>query len=145
MTNPYTPTIIAPTMPHHDPAMSYTAQAIEQANPADNRVVLPASTAATLSEDTVVLFELDGREYRVSTQPRAAVALRYLRAARTRDSAYASAQLLTDLLGTDGFDALCDYEDLKPKQLKQIMEAAQRVVLGGMEEAFGGNSPGSKR
>lgn len=144
MTNPLMAPLTAPTMPHYDPAMSYTAQAVED-SPPDNRVRLPASTAATLSEDTTVLFELDGREYRVATRPRAAVALRYLRAARTRDQAYASAQLLTDLLGTDGFDALCDYEDLTPDQLKQIMQAAQRLVLGGMEEAFGGNSPGSKR
>lgn len=111
----------------------------------DSRVILPASTPAALSHNTVVLFELDGREYRVPDRPRAAVALRYLRAARTGDQAMASAQLLTDLLGADGFNALCDYDDLEPAQLKQIMDAAQKLVMGGMEEAFGGNSPGSTR
>lgn len=139
MSYPHAPELAAPTT-----SGNATAHAIEH-DPVDNRVMLPASTAAVLSEDTVVLFELDGREYRVPNRPRAAVALRYLRAARTGDQAMASAQLLTDLLGADGFNALCDYEDLLPGQLKQIMDAAQKLVMGGMEEAFGGNSPGSKR
>lgn len=121
-----------------------TAAVIEQSE-ADNRIVLPASTAATLSEDTVVLFELDGREYRVPSRPRAVVALRYLRAVRTGGTEAGAAQLLTDLIGQDGFDALCEYEDLQPAQLKSIMEAAQRLSLGAVEEAFGGNSSGSKR
>jgi hypothetical protein len=121
-----------------------TADAIEQES-ASNRVVLPPSTAGTLSEDTTVLFELDGREYRVPSKPRAAVALRYLRAVRDGGKELGSAQLLTDLLGIDGFNALCDYEDLSPEQLKMIMEAAQALTLGAMEEAFEGNSRGSKR
>jgi hypothetical protein len=111
----------------------------------DNRVVLPPSTARTLSEDTLVLFELDGREYRVPAKPRAVVALRYLRAVRDGGTEKGAAQLLTDLLGADGFDALCDYEDLQPEQLKSIMDAAQKLTLGSVEEAFGGNSRGSKR
>ncbi len=121
-----------------------TAAAIEQ-DEADNRIVLPASTAAALSEDQVVLFELDGREYTVPAQPRAVVALRYLRAVRKGGTEAGAAQLLTDLIGQDGFDALCDYEDLKPAQLKAIMEAAQKLALGAVEEAFGGNSGGSSR
>lgn len=119
-----------------------TSAAIEQ-DESDNHIVLPASTAATLDEDTVVLFELDGREYRVPARPRAVVALRYLRAIRTGGTEAGAAQLLTDLLGTDGFDALCDYEDLKPEQLKAIMAAAQKMTVGSFEEAFAGNSSGS--
>jgi hypothetical protein len=133
-----TPPGVAPWPPNA------TAGAIEH-NEADNRVVLPASTAGTILEDTVVLFELDGREYRVPARPRAAVALRYLRAVRDGGPERGSAQLLTDLLGADGFDALCDYEDLSGDQLKAIMDAAQKLTLGAMEDAFGGNSRGSKR
>lgn len=124
--------------------MNQTAHDIEH-DETDNRVVLPPSTAATLGEDTLVLFELDGREYRVPARPRAVVALRYLRAVRDGGTEKGAAQLLTDLLGADGFDALCDYEDLQPEQLKAIMDAAQKLTLGSVEEAFGGNSPGSKR
>lgn len=120
-----------------------TAQEIEQTDSADNRIVLPASTAGTLLEDTVVLFELDGREYRVPSRPRAVIALRYLRAVKKGGTELGAAQLLTDLLGVDGFDALCDYEDLQPAQLKDIMSAAQKLTLGSVEEAFGGNSSGS--
>lgn len=121
-----------------------TATVLEQ-DEASNRIVLPPSTAKTLSENTVVLFELDEREYRVPAKPRAVIALRYLRAVRRGGTEAGAAQLLTDLIGVDGFDALCEYEDLESGQLKQIMEAAQKLALGAVEEAFGGNSPGSKR
>lgn len=124
--------------------MNSTTEMIDEV-PADNRVVLPASTAAVLSADTVVLFELDGKEFHVPAKPRAAVALRYLRAVKQGGQQLASAQLLTDLLGAYGFDALCDYEDLTPKQFKAILEAAQRLSIGAMEDAFGGNSNGSVR
>lgn len=123
--------------------MSDTQTEIEESP--DNRVILPASTAATLTEDSVVLFELDGREYRVPARPRAVIALRYLRAIRKGGTELGSAQLLTDLLGVDGFDALCEYEDLEPGQLKAIMAAAQKLSLGAIEEAFEGNSRGSSR
>lgn len=110
----------------------------------DNRIVLPASTAAAIS-DTVVLFELDGREFRVPAKPRVTVALRYLRTVRDKGTDVAAASLLTELLGVDGFDALCEYEDLTVDQFKSIMDAAQKLTMGAIEKAFGGNSPGSKR
>ena len=143
MTNPFSaPPLTAPVLPH-----TMTSGVIEQEAPdvSDNRIVLPPSTAGTIFQDTVTLFELDGREYRVPARPRATIALRYLRAVRTGGTESGAAQLLTDLLGVDGFDALCDYDDLQPEQLKQIMDAAQRLALGSVEEAFGGNSRGSKR
>lgn len=141
----------APTMPpgvslyHGDspPVSNSTADAITPPAPAP-LVTLPPSTAASIG-DTVVLFELDGREYRVPARPRAVVALRYLRAVRDKGSDVAAATLLTELLGTDGFDALCEYEDLTADQFKTIMTAAQKLTMGSMEEAFGGNSPGSTR
>lgn len=126
------------------PIPNATSEAIEH-DEADNRVVLPASTAATLDCPTVTLFELDGREFTVPAKPRAAVALRYLRAIKQGGQELAAAQLLTDLLGADGFNALCDYEDLTSDQLKSIMSAAQRLSVGSLEEAFSGNSNGSKR
>jgi hypothetical protein len=113
---------------------------------ADNAGVieLPATTPEVIG-DTVVLFKLDGREYSVPAEPRAAVALRYLRNVRRKSTDYAAATLLEELLGVDGFDALCEYDQLKPDQFKQIMAAAQKLTMGAFEEAFGGNSPGSSK
>jgi hypothetical protein len=136
----------APVMPAYadgPPPSNSTAEAITPTVPAA-LVTLPASTASSMT-DTVVLFELDGREYRVPARPRAVVALRYLRAVRDKGTDVAAATLLTELLGVDGFDALCEYEDLTADQFKSIMTAAQKLTMGAMEEAFGGNSPGSKR
>jgi hypothetical protein len=123
------------------------SQAISESSEADNdtsRIVLPASTAEAIT-DTVVLFELDGREYRVPAVPRAAVALRYLRNIKRKSTDYAAATLLEELLGVDGFDALCEYDQLKTDQFKAIMAAAQKLTMGAFEEAFGGNSPGSSK
>ncbi len=120
-----------------------TATEIER-DDADNRIILPASTPGTLT-DTVVLFELDGRAYEVPARPRPVIALRYLRAVRDKGTDVASATLLTELLGVDGFDALCDYEDLTGEQMQAIMQAAQKLTMGGLEEAFAGNSRGSGR
>lgn len=121
--------------------MSSTSQEIEH-DTADNRVVLPASTAATVT-DTVVLFELDGREFHVPARPRAVIAVRYLRNVRRKGVDTAAAALLEELLGVDGFDALCEYEDLTAEQFKTIISAAQRLAMGSMDEVTEGNSRGS--
>jgi hypothetical protein len=121
-----------------------THETITEADNDTSRIVLPATTPEVIG-DTVVLFELDGREYRVPAEPRAAVALRYLRNVRRKTTDYAAATLLEELLGVDGFDALCEYDQLKPEQFKGILAAAQKLTMGAFEEAFGGNSPGSSK
>lgn len=96
-------------------------------------IVLPASTASAITE-TVCLFIVDGREIHVPAQPRAAVAIRYLRNLKRKGTDYAAAAMLEELLGPDGLDALADYDDLTRDQMKQIMAAAQKLVMGSMED-----------
>jgi hypothetical protein len=121
-----------------------TAKAIESENSTEV-VVLPPSTASAVTADQVALFSLDGRDYTVPAKPRAAIALRYLRNIKNHGTDHAAAAMLEELLGVDGFNALCDYDDLTAEQMKAIMVAAQKLAMGAVEEAFAGNSPGSKR
>lgn len=108
-------------------------------------IELPASTIETVT-DTVCLFTLDGYEYHVPAQPRAAIAVRYLRNVKRKSADFAAATLLEELLGVDGFDALCEYDALTGDQFKDILAAAQKLAMGSFEEVMtGGNSPGSSR
>jgi hypothetical protein len=118
-----------------------TSSMLEQA---PTPVELPASTIETVT-DTVCLFTLDGKEYHVPAKPRAAIAVRYLRNVKRMSADYAAAALLEELLGVDGFDALCDYDTLTSDQFKAILVAAQKLAMGSFEEVMGGNSPGSSR
>ncbi len=105
-------------------------------------IELPASTASAVT-DRVVLFKIDGREYSVPATPRAVIGIRYLRNLRRQGQDFAAAALLEELLGVDGLDALCDYDDLTTEQFKSIMSSAQKLVMGAMEDE--GNSNGSAR
>lgn len=78
---------------------------------------------------TVPLFELDGHEFRVPAQPSAAILLRFMRDARVNELA-ASANLLEELLGREGFDALANHEALTGPQLQAIIQAASALMMG---------------
>lgn len=105
-------------------------------------IELPASTASAAT-DRVTLFKIDGREYSVPASPRAVIGIRYLRNLRRQGQDHATAALLEELLGVDGLDALCDYDDLTQDQFKSIMAGAQKLVMGALEDE--GNSNGSDR
>lgn len=85
----------------------------------------------------IVLFSIDGREYDIPAKPRANIALKYLWEVKQRGQEVAAATLLEELIGAEGFQALMEYDDLTQDQLKTVMEAAQKVVLGNAEAPKG--------
>lgn len=84
--------------------------------------------------ETVELFSIDGQSYSIPKKPRVNLALRYLKMAREEGADAASAYLLEQLVGPAAYDALMNYEDLTSETLGAIMEAAQKVTLGGLED-----------
>lgn len=100
------------------------------------------SGAADTAGEVVELFSAGGRTYTVPARPRVNVALKYMRAIRKIGPTLAEAQLLEDLLGEDGYDALCDCDLLTAEQLSQIAELASKHALGALEEAPEGNDAG---
>ena len=95
--------------------------------------------------ETVLLFTLDDVEYRIPKYPDARVALRYLRDVRKHGEDYAVAGMLTELLGEEGFDALCDHPGVKEAQFNLVMAAAQKHVMGSMEASRGNSGGGSRK
>jgi hypothetical protein len=53
--------------------------------------------------------------------------------------------LLVDLIGEEGFQALMDCDELEPDQLATIINAAQKVTMGGLEKALGESGAGQAK
>lgn len=90
-------------------------------------------------QERVTLFAIGETEYSVPAKPRVNVALRYLRNVRKIGPVLAESALLEDLLGEDGYEALCGFEDLTPENMQAISEAANKLALGVLEDDSQGN------
>lgn len=84
-------------------------------------------------DDRVVLFYLGDKEYTIPAKPRTNVAIKYLRDIRSEGDEIAQANMLVGLLGEEGFDALCDAEDILPEQFEAIVSIAAAKTLGALE------------
>lgn len=100
-------------------------------------VIRFTSSPKAKDETVVVLFEIDGTEYTVPARPRANISLQFMRDLRSVGENIAVANMLTALLGEDGFNALADYEDLTMEQMKQVIDVAQRLIFGELNAATG--------
>lgn len=100
-------------------------------------IELKPKTTDSSAEERVELFSLNGTVYTIPAKPRVHLALRYLFHAKRHGVDQAAAELLESLIGPEGFEALTNYEDLTPEELQAVMDAAQAVTLGALEEATG--------
>jgi hypothetical protein len=81
----------------------------------------------------VPLFYLDDKEYLVPKHLPPAVGLRYLRDIRDgRGLDGAVAELLTEAIGEEGFDALCDHDAIDRDQMSTIVDRVLQIALGGV-------------
>lgn len=85
-------------------------------------------------EDRIILFFIGEKAYSIPKQPRANVALKYLRDLRDSGDEIAQANMLAGLLGEEGFNALCDSEDVLTEQFEAIVNIAAARVLGALEQ-----------
>ncbi len=91
------------------------------------------------------LFEMDGVMHQIPAKPRINLVLRFLFQAKTLGEDMAAANLLESLIGTDGFAALVNYDDLEPDQFQQILAIAQKVSMGELERVMGESARGPNR
>lgn len=97
-------------------------------------------------QETRVLFYIDDKEYRVPAKPRVNLALQYLTDVRTQGAFLAELSLLERLLGEDGYQALCNFDDLTPEQFSQVQDEAVQIALGALEKSQGnGGKRGSRK
>lgn len=81
----------------------------------------------------VTLFTLDDQKFTIPKLPRANLALQYLDKVRDEGTDFATAWLLEEMLGSDAYEALLDFEYLKPEQLETIVELCQKQVVGKLD------------
>lgn len=90
---------------------------------------------------SIVLFKIDGEEYRVPAEPRPIVALRYLENVRKKGPDVAAAEVLAQLLGEEAWNGLLGYDDLSKDEFNAILRAVHQLLAGSMggegAEGFG--------
>lgn len=94
-------------------------------------------TPAEPTQERIELFSINGRSYSIPKRPGPNVALRYLRDVRRHGREHALAGILEAMLGTEGMDALADYDDLTDEDMDAVMAAVERHVLGPLEKKTG--------
>jgi hypothetical protein len=88
-------------------------------------------------EDRVTVFSIDGTDYTVPARPRPNIAVRFLWRQKEAGVMQAASELLESMLGTEGFKALSEYDDLTDEQFSQVLAIVQKVALGSLEKATG--------
>lgn len=97
-------------------------------------VVDLVSTSDGPAPDLVDLFSIDGKMYQIPAKVRANQGLKFLWLAKTKDEQTAGIVMLEELVGSEGFQALMNYDQLKPEHLEQIITAVVTVLLGAVED-----------
>jgi hypothetical protein len=95
--------------------------------------VVRLTTGTDTAQVRIPLFSIDGVEYSIPARPRLNVALQFMHMTRTQGDGAAMDVLLEKLLGTDGYRALREYDDLTPEQFAKITAIASEVTLGALE------------
>lgn len=106
---------------------------------------LPAATEQPAEVEMRDLFRIGETMYQIPAKPKVNVALRYLKNVRERGEDLAAAELMVEMLGEDGFNALAEYDDLTTEQFENIQQLLQKHVLGAMEKNRGNSSRGQRR
>lgn len=91
------------------------------------------------------LFYIDDEVYTAPAKVGPNVGLKYLRILRTRGEEVGAAFMLETLLGTEGYEALMDYDELTDDQLAQIIESASKIMMAAVETPKGSSRNGRNR
>lgn len=94
-------------------------------------------TTSTEEVEKLELFSIDGKSYYIDNKPRLNVALKTLKLIRKDGEEAAIAYMMEAAIGEEAFDALTEYDDLDIETFQAIVQAAQKVVFGGLEAPKG--------
>lgn len=87
------------------------------------------------NEEREPLFSIDGVEYTVPKTVSAGLALKYFRSARLYGVDMAVAEVLESVLGSAGYDALTNYEDLTQDDLAAVVEVVTKKMIGALDSS----------
>jgi hypothetical protein len=111
----------------------------------DPKIVSLRSSLNPPQAERVPAFSINGKGYTVLTKPKTNAGLKYVHLARTRGAEIAVDFMLETLLGEEGYQALMDFDDLTEQDLKDVIDAASRIMAGAVEAPKGKLSRGSRR
>jgi len=98
-----------------------------------------STTAAPAPVEKVPLFFIDDVEYGMPKKIRPNVSLKYLRMIREQGADVAGAWLLEEVIGTEAYEALMNYNALEEEHLNRVMQIVEKHVLGQAEQQRAGN------
>ncbi len=93
-----------------------------------------SSKAAKPKEARMPLFELDGVVFSVLQNPGPALGLRYLNICRQQGVEAGTAFILEEMLGTEAYEALMNYEELTHEQYDWVMDQVVKRAIGPKEK-----------
>jgi hypothetical protein len=96
--------------------------------------MISISTTQSVNADREPLFSIDGTEYTIPVEVPPAVTLQAIERVRTEGEAAATAWIMNELLGADGWKALRECVQVNKAQLSAIMEVCRAKAYGAMEE-----------
>jgi len=106
-------------------------------------MTLALSTNHSESVERVELFSIDDVTYTIPNKVRVNVQLKYLYTLKTEGEMAATYEVLHELLGDDGYQALMNYDDLTEEDFNDVVQVAQKIVMGESEGKAQGKT-GSK-
>lgn len=80
------------------------------------------------TEDRVVLFSIDDTEYTIPTRVRPNKGLQVMHVFRQQGETAGVSFMLETILGTEGYNALMNFDDLEDDDLETIIEVAFKLV-----------------
>lgn len=90
--------------------------------------------------EMVDLFEVRGVMYQVPAKPPFTHALKAVSTARTQGAGMAELMILEEVVGPQGWAALCSAKGVKGAQVAKLANAVSLLVFGAMEDEASGNS-----
>lgn len=85
----------------------------------------------------IPLFHIDDETWTVPVRLSPAVGLRYLRTVRERGVDAAAAELLTEAIGADAFDALAECDEMDQDAMDSIIGMVMGIALGSVDPGKG--------
>lgn len=97
--------------------------------------IIQRSDEERAQDERITLFYIGDIGYSIPARPRVNLAIKYLKDIRDEGEELAQANLLVKLIGDEGYDALCEAEDILPEQFEAIMNIAAAKTLGALENS----------
>lgn len=96
-------------------------------------VALKSKKASERKDTRIELFSINDTSYSIPSKIKPNSALKIMRAFQQQGDAAGTSFMLETLLGTEGYDALVNFDDLEESDLESIVKIAFELVAGATD------------